>query len=163
MSAWHVEADNLLSRLPWHANPCLDDMGGEMKPVVEVTIPIKIVSEANTTGAWRTKARRVKEQKRVVTLVMSQFDVRLVKLPAVVRFTRLSFGELDTDNLASSCKAARDSVAAWLGIDDGDVTRVMYQYAQGMAPRKTYALKVEVFGGCRLRETVEPASEGGNT
>lgn len=126
-----------------------------MKPVVEVTVPIKTVSEANTTGAWRTKARRVKGQRCAVMLAMSQFDARLVKLPAVVRFTRLSFGELDTDNLASSCKAARDAVAAWLGIDDGDVTRVMYQYAQGMAPRKTYALKIEVFGGCRLVETLE--------
>jgi hypothetical protein len=126
-----------------------------MQSTISITLPIKTVSEANTTGAWRTKARRVKEQKRLVTLAMSQFDASKVKLPAVVRFTRHNFGELDTDNLASSCKAARDSVAAWLGIDDGDVTQVMYQYAQVHAPRGTWAVTIEVFGGYRLRETLD--------
>ncbi len=122
--------------------------------MIIVTVPIKTISEANTTGAWRTKARRVKEQKRVVGLVMSQFDPALVKLPAVVRLTRCSFGQLDSDNLASSCKAARDAVAQWIGIDDGDTTRVVYQYAQGYSARGTYSLTVEVFGGCRLVETM---------
>lgn len=125
--------------------------------MIAVTIPIKTVSEANTTGAWRTKARRVKAQKHAVALVMSQFDARAVKLPAVVRLTRCSFGMLDSDNCASSMKAVRDSVATWLGIDDGDTTQVVYQYAQEMAPRKTYAVKIEVFGGYRLREEMVPA------
>ena len=126
--------------------------------MIEVVIPLKTQNEANSRDtAWRGRHRRSKNAHRAVALVMSQFDPKSVKLPAVVRLTRMSFGELDDDGLRSAMKYVRDAVALWIGIDDKDVVSVMYQYAQGFAPRKTYAVKIEVFGGYRLREEMVPA------
>ena len=42
--------------------------------------------------------------------------------------------QLDDDNLSGSLKGVRDAVAAWLGVDDRDRTRVRYVYEQQRAP-----------------------------
>jgi len=36
---------------------------------------------------------------------------------------------LDDDNLANGCKSLRDAIAAWIGIDDGDL-RIAWEYRQ---------------------------------
>jgi hypothetical protein len=64
-------------------------------------------------------------------------------LPCVVTFTRLSAGELDDDNLAGSCKAVRDGVADWLGVDDRD-KRVQWRYSQGRCPRGHFGVNVRI-------------------
>ena len=121
---------------------------------IDITIPIKTIGN-NGREHWRKKAKRIAHEKRAVMTAIAGYDASTVKLPAVVRLTRCSFGELDDDNLRGALKATRDVVAAWLGIDDGDVTQVMYMYAQGFAPRLTYGVRIEVFGGYRMREHLE--------
>lgn len=51
--------------------------------------------------------------------------------PLVVTFVCVRRKRLDDDNLAGGCKALRDAVARWLGIDDGDV-RVEWRYQQAV-------------------------------
>ena len=77
--------------------------------MITVTIPIKTVNEANSRDtAWRGRHGRSKSAHRAVSLVMSQFDPKTVKLPAVVRLTRLSFGELDEGEAATAARVAID-------------------------------------------------------
>jgi hypothetical protein len=59
----------------------------------------------------------------------------------VVRLTRIGPRKLDSDNVAGACKATRDGVADWLGVDDGDESRVRWVYAQ---ERGAYGVRVEV-------------------
>lgn len=62
---------------------------------------------------------------------------------------RVAPGRLDDDNLARACKAVRDEVAAWLGVDDGDpriswvtaqekssayATRILYRFTGDAVP-----------------------------
>lgn len=63
--------------------------------------------------------------------------------PITVTMTRCSAGILDRDNLVGSQKHIRDGIADWLGVPDND-PRVTWQYEQAMAPRKEYAVLVEV-------------------
>lgn len=63
--------------------------------------------------------------------------------PCEVRIVRLAPAQLDDDNLARACKAVRDEVAAWLGVDDRD-PRVTWVCAQEKAPRGVYGVRILV-------------------
>ncbi len=96
----------------------------------EVTLPLVLVSEANRRDHYRTKGRRVKEQREHTRLVLNAAlrarptgvrTVTLVRLgPRAIR---------DDDNLVSACKAVRDGVADYLRVDDGD-KRISWRYYQ---------------------------------
>jgi hypothetical protein len=75
--------------------------------------------------------------------------------PMVVTLNRLSAGTMDDDGLRSSLKYVRDAVAKWLGVDDGDTSRVMYHYLQTKCPPKTYGVRVTFRPRTRLVETLE--------
>jgi hypothetical protein len=60
----------------------------------------------------------------------------------VVTLTRISAGTMDTDGLAASQKGVRDGIAAALGIDDGDVDRLRFRYAQRKGPPKQHMVEV---------------------
>ena len=124
-----------------------------------VTIPLRTVGN-NGREHWRVKAKRVANEKRVVGKALAHFKqsvAHTVKLPAVVRLTRGSCGVLDDDNLRGALKGVRDAVASALGVDDGNVTLVLYQYAQAKTRKGVHDVTVEVFGGYRLRESMEAA------
>lgn len=61
-------------------------------------------------------------------------------LPCLVTITRLGPRTLDDDNLAGSAKAIRDSIAARLGVDDGDTARIQFRYAQEKS--KAYGVRI---------------------
>lgn len=85
---------------------------------VEVTIPLRLVSEANSREHWRVVAKRKKLQRRAVWLALHCSKQLPIPAPCTVILCRWSPRQLDTDNLSSAFKAVRDEVAAWLGIDD---------------------------------------------
>ena len=91
-----------------------------------VDVPIlglRLVSEANARSHWAEKARRVKAQRNVVTLVLRGTVARsmMAVAPLSVTITRVSPSVgLDDDNAVSSAKAVRDAVAKVLGVDDRD-------------------------------------------
>lgn len=95
--------------------------------VINIPLPLKIVSVANLREHWATKANRAKLQRRTTAALLKAHKPPL--LPITVVLTRVAARQLDTDNLASAFKACRDGVADWLGVPDND-PRVTWEYGQ---------------------------------
>lgn len=106
---------------------------------VEFTIPGPVPSCANLREHWHARAKRAKAQRGGASL-MAMAHLRKTGWPPNVKgltitLTRLGPRKLDSDNLASSCKAHRDGIADALGIDDGDARlEWVYQQERGAAP-----------------------------
>lgn len=121
------------------------------------TVPIRTQGN-NAREDWRVKAKRVRTEKAIAGVVVSTLGNGAdIALPCVVKLVRMSAGTLDDDNLRGALKATRDAVATWLGIDDGDVSRVRYQYDQEKCAPRVYGVRVTVMPGSVLRESVEKA------
>lgn len=121
------------------------------------TVPVRTVSEMNNAGRghWILRHKRFSAQKDAVTKCCDAYLFRdAIKLPCVVRLTRISAGTLDDDGLRSALKAVRDAIAKWLGVDDGKTELVRYQYDQEPGKRKEYGVRVTVIPGARLEERV---------
>ena len=121
---------------------------------IEVLFPMVLPSVANLREHWAAKARRVKAQRATTSLMLHAGADRkvlaqlLINTPVIeVTLTRCAARRLDDDNLASAFKACRDSVAAFLAIDDGS-KRLRWKYAQ--APK--------VLGKSQVRITIVEAA-----
>lgn len=126
--------------------------------VVEVTLPLRTISEPNARGHWSTRAKRVKAH-RTTALLALRARVRELTLPAVVVLTRQAPSSgLDDDNLRAALKAVRDGVADALGVDDRD-PRVRWEYRQERAPRGRWAVCVRVMAAHHWDEPALTAGE----
>lgn len=100
--------------------------------IVQVTLPLKVLNESNRRDHWAPRARRTKQARETVGLVVGA-HLRAtgpgLRLPVVVTLTRIAPRNLDSDGVVSSMKACRDGVADALGVDDGD-ERVEWRYSQ---------------------------------
>jgi hypothetical protein len=115
--------------------------------VIDVRLPLRIVSEANMREHWRKVSQRKKDQRVTARLVLQQYARPNSETAVVsVMLTRIAPRKLDDDNLQSGFKATRDGVADWLGIDDGS-PRIMWQYRQSKGRPGEYAAQVEVKWG----------------
>jgi hypothetical protein len=110
--------------------------------MIKVLLPIKVVSVANLREHWSKRSARAKTHRSTARLMLTQWGLH-PELPVTVMFTRLGPKLLDGDNLQSSCKAARDGVADWLGLDDAD-PRITWKYGQQQGKAGVYGLIVEV-------------------
>ena len=110
--------------------------------IISVTVPVKLVSEANSHEHWRNRQRRAKLQRSMAKTALGA-DVKGPPPPYVITITRIGPRTLDSDNLAGSAKAVRDGVADWLGIDDGD-KRLTWEYAQRSDGAGVYACEVMI-------------------
>lgn len=89
---------------------------------MNITYPIKTVSESNMREHWAAKHRRSKEQRNIAhyrTLVDIRLQPEPVK-PWRIVLTRIGKKRLDTGNLPAALKAVQDGICDALGIDDGD-------------------------------------------
>jgi hypothetical protein len=113
--------------------------------MIRVTLPLKIISEANQRGHWSGKARRVAQHRNTARLMMAVEAGRspVGSVPLQITLTRIAPRVLDDDNLASGFKATRDGVADWLGIDDGSKL-LRWVYAQRRGAPGQYAAEVVV-------------------
>ena len=92
------------------------------------------------------RAKRAKIHRSTAKIMLTQWGLRSTlntALPLTVTLTRIATRNLDDDNLQSGCKAARDGVADWLGLDDAD-KRITWLYAQAKGKAKEYGLMVEI-------------------
>lgn len=105
-------------------------------------VPVRTIGP-NAREHWAARAARVKSE-RAMTAVLLRTSGPRPALPCAIRFVRQSSGALDDDNLRGACKALRDEVAAWLGVDDRAGTGVTWEYAQEKAPRGTIGVRIEV-------------------
>lgn len=112
---------------------------------LEFSMPVRVVSEANTRDHWTKKFKR-KQRQQLETHVQWKRAARRgkVPLPCVVRLTRIGSRRLDDDNLAGAFKACRDQIAREIGVDDGD-DRIKFEYAQEAVGKRVYGVKVEVY------------------
>ena len=79
---------------------------------VELTLPIRTVSEANCFQPWRTKHKRHNAQKKNVFYAMLNIK-HLIQLPCKIHYIRYAPTELDTfENLPMSFKYINDQVCA---------------------------------------------------
>lgn len=112
--------------------------------MIDVRLPVKIVSEANLREHWRKVSRRKKDHRVTARLVLQQYARPMGEAERfTVTLTRVAPRKLDDDNLQSGFKATRDGVADWLGIDDGS-PRIRWQYAQERGRAGEYAARVAV-------------------
>jgi hypothetical protein len=112
---------------------------------LECYAPIKTVSEANQREHWGAKHRRKKEQQEMVAVAMQNaLRGRSIQLPCKVKLTRIGPGTLDSDNLAGAMKHTQDMVANKLGVDDGDVEKVTWEYAQKPVRQIIYGVRINI-------------------
>lgn len=124
------------------------------------TMAVRVRSAANLREHPMARHRRTASQREVARLFTwtRLQSVRLRHTPGpwcealIVTFTRTGPKALDTDNLASACKALRDGVAEALGYDDAD-PHVEWRYAQA---KGAYSLRIVI----TTRETRARAGEG---
>ncbi|MCP4242356.1 MAG: hypothetical protein GY772_17515 [bacterium] len=118
-------------------------MGGSQR----LSVPLRLVSEANAREHWRGRHRRRRAQRGQLALVASASFSRPA-LPCKISMTRVAPRALDSDNLVSSFKASRDGICDWLGVDDRS-DQITWAYAQRKGAVREYALEVEIIESSR--------------
>jgi hypothetical protein len=111
--------------------------------IVCVLLPIRIVSVMNLREHWSKRSRRAAIHRTTARLALLHAAVPPKSGPVRITLTRIAPRKFDTDNLASGFKGARDGVADWLKVDDGD-ERLTWVYAQRTGQPKQYAAEVAV-------------------
>jgi len=104
---------------------------------LEVSGPIRLVSESNAREHWAKRHLRKKQQQAdAYFLLLSAPNARQVRAcgpPYRVTLTRIG-RKYDPGNNEISFKHVQDLVAQWLGVDDGDESRVSWKYEQEKGP-----------------------------
>jgi hypothetical protein len=100
------------------------------------TIPVHVVAGDNARG-MRSKIGRAGHERNAVFHVLARYHREFAPLaeaaqagrPLVCVLTRI--GRLmDSDGLAGACKYVRDAIAAFLGVSDGPLGPVRWEYEQ---------------------------------
>jgi hypothetical protein len=117
-------------------------------PLMHLCIPIRTVSEANCSQHWTKKHKRHKKQKGIVEYLLNT-QKQDIDLPVEVILTRVAPRFLDSDNLQSSLKYIRDSVASYLipGGTDGQADsddRIQWRYKQEKGQPKEYLVQITI-------------------
>lgn len=124
-----------------------------------LTVPLRVVSEANQRGFWRKRAARTKAQRaQIAAEWLAAFGKMAPKPPYVVRLTRLGGRALDSDNLAGAFKAVRDELARIVGTDDRSP---LYSWQYEQRPGGPVGIRVEIQEGARLLTTETVISDPG--
>lgn len=108
-----------------------------------IFVPVKTVNELNDHSYWRNRQRRAKEQHEEMADVLAK--VKRPSLPVRVTFTRYapSPRPLDSDGAFAAMKFVRDSVAKWLGVDDGG-DEIEWAWPVKQVKAKHYGVRVEI-------------------
>jgi hypothetical protein len=79
---------------------------------ITMTIPIRLISEANTKDHWTKKRTRRLAQQQAVRLYSNiQPDIDSMELPIIITLIRLAPRKFDEDNLIHAFKSVRDQIA----------------------------------------------------
>lgn len=100
---------------------------------------LRVATTKNSRVHWRAKAARVKFERR--SAILACVNMRPPAFPCVVRLTRVGPRKLDANNASETLQAIQDGVADWLGVDDGDETKVRWEYAQERGP---YCVRIAI-------------------
>lgn len=113
---------------------------------IEITLPIKIVSELNLREHWTKKHRRHKRWHKLVWAALLQHRGKII-LPCCVTLIREAPRALDADNLMGAFKSLRDYVADQIipGLKMGQADhdeRITWGYMQLKTLSKKYSCKI---------------------
>lgn len=87
---------------------------------ITITVPVRTHSP-NGNHHWRVVGKHRKTLRTTTLLALrSAFGAAPPFVPTSVVITRIGPRKMDSDNAAFACKGARDAIADWIGIDDGD-------------------------------------------
>jgi len=111
---------------------------------LEIDIPIRIQSEANSREHWAAKHKRSQSQrwlaKYEVAMAVREW-LSVMKPPLVITLTRIAPRPFDSDNLARAFKAIRDGVADALCINDGSKD-ILWQYDYQKGKPKEHSIRI---------------------
>lgn len=112
-----------------------------------IKIPIRLVSESNSSQHWTKKKKRHDTHKMLVKCFLeSRCDV---KPPCEIILTRYAPRSLDSDNLQGAFKWIRDTIAQWFlggrpGRKDSDPC-FTWIYNQKKTKEKEYYITIEIY------------------
>ncbi len=112
---------------------------------MKLFLDVKTISELNAREHWRVRKDRASAHRSAAKKGCSNAERdfgRAVKLPVSVKLCRVGQRKLDGDNLQGALKHVRDGIADWLGVDDGDESKVSWEYSQRIG--KPCGIEVEV-------------------
>ena len=115
--------------------------------LLDILVPVRIVSEANSREHWRSASVRKKSHRSTAMLLCRAAHDWLAPNPSRnyrVLMTRIAPRTLDSDNLASGFKSCRDGIADAMGIDDGS-PRIDWQCDQVKGEPHVYAARVRIW------------------
>lgn len=129
--------------------------------MIEFRVNVKTVSEANAHEHWRKRQKRAKEQRLMAKFggMATMYLPNANWFPCVVLLTRIGVRRLDSDNAVGACKHVRDGVADWLGIDDGDESKVTWQYGP-QETSKDVGVRVQIMTPAEWEEMSEKRRKG---
>jgi hypothetical protein len=143
---------------------------------IEWMLPIKTVSEINSSEHWRVKNKRHKQQQFFVRSLFNH-EAQEIKLPCNVKLTRLSPCLMDDDNLPTSMKYIKDEIAAQLvpekvayyrrkgrlisnkGHADND-SRISWGYGQEKSKRQAVRIEICFEDSPSSTPELAPSNEG---
>ncbi len=136
--------------------------------MISVTLPLRLVSEANSHTHWRIRQRRAASQHAAVGMALwleivarlqrggaereaarfAMGDPRIMRdmfraTSLVTTITRIAPCKLDSDNAVGAAKHVRDAVAKVLGVDDRD-ERVEWRVEQRKGGVREYAVRIDI-------------------
>lgn len=99
------------------------------------------------TEHWSKKHKFEGQEKFLTKLMLDSEATKNPKsrpvLPVKVSLVLLYWGQKrDDDNLVASMKPVRDAVAKWLGVDDGDTSRVTFLCSQEKVKQNKVGTKI---------------------
>jgi ribosomal protein L28 len=115
---------------------------------VDLFIPLKTVSEANQSEHWTKKRKRVSMQQKWVWIELNNLQVNITT-PCHIYLTRHGIKLMDSDNLVSSFKHVRDSIADYIhpglppGLADNDLS-IEWHYQQVKVPTKECGITIRI-------------------
>lgn len=121
-----------------------------MTPSWEVRLPIKTVSEANSSEHWTRKSKRHKLQKKWITLAYHRDKPKLPKRASIL-LTRIAPRILDaSDNLPMCFKYVKDYIADLInpGLAAGradDSQDLHWVYSQERGETREYAVVIKIY------------------
>ena len=122
-------------------------------------IPLKTVSEANSSEHWTVSSKRHRQQQFFVRALFHGLD-KEIPMPCKIKLTRLNSRGLDDDNLVSAFKFLRDEISECIfpekrkhymkkgkaisikGRADSD-PRIKWEYAQEKSQRMGIRIEIE--------------------
>lgn len=150
-----IEEIEMRERTCWACVKCGEttNFGVECEYCTPITfeMPLRVHNPLNNRQHWRVLYHRGQKEKAVtksnLLAVQSQRDWKvpmpsITKRVAMVKLTRIGKRKMDSDSIPACFKHVRDTIAAWLAVDDGDETKIRFEYAQEIG--KAYGVRVTI-------------------